>query len=179
MRTAAVWRCTPNSVRSRQSGMGRRYSHLLDARSLNWHRAFSCPDPVGDPVPVKFDGVADAHMRQSALTRPVTDRFRMQPQDFGQVLDIEQAGLAFEFFGEGLWGHAAKIAGRMAQPSSLPDHWATNSRSVKLGLRRRRPSWTPPLPAVVRGLVVPRCRGTLPSRTRAPTAARTVRSSSL
>jgi hypothetical protein len=77
--------------------------------TLNWHGQFACPDPISDPVPIKFDGITNAHMRQPALARPVTNCFWMESQDFAQVLDIEQARLAFEFFRQGFW-HAIKIA---------------------------------------------------------------------
>lgn len=63
------------------------------------HSHFSCPDPIGDPVPVKLDGVTHAHMRQPALVRPLADGLRMESQDVAHVFHIEQAGLAFEFFG--------------------------------------------------------------------------------
>jgi len=101
MRTAAAWRCTHDGT------IGPRSSPRCPI-ALHRHRRFSCPDPVGNPVPVKPNGVADAHMGQATLAHPVTNRLRMKSQDFAQVFDIEQARLAFEFFGKGFW-HAAKI----------------------------------------------------------------------
>jgi hypothetical protein len=88
--------------------------------TLDRHRAFSRPDPIRNPVPIKFDGVTNAHMRKPALPRPVTNCFWMESQDFAHILDIEQTGLSFEFFGKGVRHHAAKIAAKNAAKTAPP-----------------------------------------------------------
>jgi hypothetical protein len=62
------------------------------------HRAFSRPDPVGDPVPIELDSVTDANMRQAALASPLTEGFRMKSQDSLRSLTLSRPGLLSSSF---------------------------------------------------------------------------------